>query len=231
MPSPLNGLIEPAASPTTSHVGPDLRVRPTRAIGRRPAGGRRRAATRDRWPSAPAAVLAHSRMRWRRVDALAVAERRQQADADVDGARRPPGRSSRSRATSCRCGRARRGRYSIHGSSWQWALEVARGWPCPGVAPVAPVPSARPNREFDAVGDDHVAGVDLPVVATVAGRCTTAPRQESVAQDRADRLGALAQDGAAAHGVLGDHRVEVARGGRRSRSSGDRGARATASRG
>ncbi len=62
MPSPLNGLIDPAASPTITWLGPTLG--PTDpAIGRRPpVGGPQEPSGRR--PQRAGAVAAHSSIRW-----------------------------------------------------------------------------------------------------------------------------------------------------------------------
>src|SRR3954469_1028753 len=61
MPSPLNGLMAPDASPTTRNVGPDFG--PTEpAIGRRPPVGSPSLVAPDR-PQYSGAVWAHSSMR------------------------------------------------------------------------------------------------------------------------------------------------------------------------
>ena len=61
MPSPLNGLIEPAASPITIHVGPDFGLTDP-AIGRRPPVGSPSIASGS-IPQCAGAVAAHSVMR------------------------------------------------------------------------------------------------------------------------------------------------------------------------
>ena len=62
MPSPLNGLIEPAASPIAIHVGPDFGlIEP--AIGRRPPVASPTIASGS-MPQCAGAVAAHSCIRW-----------------------------------------------------------------------------------------------------------------------------------------------------------------------
>ena len=84
MPSPLNGLTAPAASPTTRKVGPALG--PTLPpIGMRPLVGRHSGSVGVDLPAfGDLAGVGVEQVGG--VDALEVAERRQQADADVHGA-------------------------------------------------------------------------------------------------------------------------------------------------
>ena len=62
MPSPLNGLIDPAASPTSSQFGPTLGFTEP-AIGRRPPVGGASMASGS-MPQRSGAVAAHSVIRW-----------------------------------------------------------------------------------------------------------------------------------------------------------------------
>ena len=91
----------------------------------------------------------------------------------------------------------------------QRALEVAADGHAlrePLVALVAERPAEAGQR---AVGDHDVAGVELALLA--AGLVLhDGAGEQPVAEDRAQRLGALEQRGAAGLGLLGHQRVEVA---------------------
>ena len=207
MPSPLNGFTVPAASPTTSHVGP--RLGPDRAAHRQPPAGRLAAAlVRAQLPVGRRGghVLVEQ---VGGVDALEVAERGQQARRRRSPCRRRPGRSSRSRAAGCRRGPSRRGptrstarRAAGSPSSPGWRCRRAtpgcgrcRGPGRSGCWRRRPPPRSGPGRPPGAALSppaDHGAPHEAPV------------------DDRGDRLGALPQRGAGLDRVLGHELVEVA---------------------
>ena len=207
MPSPLNGLIEPAASPTTSHVGPTFgSIEPP--IGSRPPVGIADAARRgqiSQYSGRGARELVHE---VGRVDALEVAERRQQADADVDRAvadREDPAVAGQrvavavadvERALDPRVGVQR----ALVVAADRHALRVARGRArCRAPGRTASWRRRRPRR----------SGVDRTFWPAP---CPSRPRRDepTVDTERSHRLGALPERGAGLHGVLGDHLVEVA---------------------
>ena len=209
MPSPLNGLIVPAASPTSTQVGPTFGVTEP-PIGRRPPVGRRRRPSPGEMPQYAGAVWANSSIRCDRVHRLPVAERRQQPDADVDrpvADREDPPVAGQA---SCRCGRARRGPTRSTGRRAAGSRS-SRGSPCPAGSDRLRLGAERPPEPaVGAVGDDHVAGPDLPRRRRVALSFTTAPRTSPPST-----IGAMASvpwcsDGAGRDGVLGDELVEVA---------------------
>ena len=195
MPSPLNGLIEPAASPIDDPGRARLRV--DRAGHRQAAAG----GLAEHRVGVDAPVRRRGgrplRHQVRGVDVAPVAEGRQQADADVDGpvaAREDP---AVARAWRRRCGRARRGPTRSTGRRAAGSRS-SRGWPCPAGAACragcrAPGRTGRATRRRR-----RRSGRGSRAPRRCALSLTTAPREQPVAQDRPQRLGALQQRGARA---------------------------------
>ena len=207
MPSPLNGLMDPAASPTTAHVGPTFGL--DRA-GHRDAGRRSGAqvgfsGSISQYSGSGGRPLLHE---VRGVDALEVAERRQQADADVDrpvADREDPAVAGQRVAVAVahvegaldpRLGVQR----ALEVVADRHALRVASGsGPCPAPGRTGSWRRRRSRRSGRGSCGSRRSSLSF----------TTAPRTSPPRTSGCDGLGALEQGGAGLHGVLGDDLVEV----------------------
>ena len=127
MPSPLNGFTLPAASPTTRKLGPALG--PTDPpIGMRPLRRLLRRLARVDLPTV-GNLMCVGIQQVSGVDALEVAERAEQTDADVDGAVAHREDPAVARASGCRCDPSRRAR--IRSTARRGAASPNRcGWRC-----------------------------------------------------------------------------------------------------
>ena len=142
-----------------------------------------------------------------RVDALEVAERRQQPDADVDGAvadrEDPAVPGHRVAVAVLDVERRLDPRVGVAGDGQYVRIAVPYGHSL-----VRDVPRARPKRLL-APSATIVNSARMSTLEP-SWRLTVDAAHEAAVDDRMDRLVALEQFGAGGDGVVGDHRVEVA---------------------